>query len=98
MTADLNIAEIPYESGEIRFRYTRVMSEDGSRWIRQGLFREYHQNGQVIAEGEYANGKEQGLWREYYPNGQLAAEGCYENGREVGEWRYWNPDGSIRVE
>ena len=98
MNADLNIAEIPYDTGEIRFRYARVMAGDGSRWIRHGLFCEYHRNGQVIAEGKYENGKETGLWREYYENGQLAAEGHYENGQEAGEWRYWNPDGSQRIE
>ena len=94
MTADLNIAEIFYETGEIKFRYARVMSPDGSRWIRHGLFCEYHQNGQVISEGNYAMGKEQGLWRDFYPNGQVAAEGNYEDGVEVGHWRHWDPDGN----
>jgi hypothetical protein len=98
MTTDLNIAEIFHESGEIRFRYSRRMSADGLHWIREGLFREYHQSGRIIAEGHYANDHEHGLWREYYPNGQLAAEGLYESGQEVGAWRYWNPDGSMRIE
>jgi len=31
--ADLNLAEIPYESGVLRFRYTRFMAPDGTRWI-----------------------------------------------------------------
>lgn len=92
---DLNIAEIPYDTGEIRFRYSRVKSSDGTRWIRHGLFQEYHQNGQVISEGEYVNGNEQGLWRDYYPNGQLAAEGFYKDGKEVGVWRYWNEEGDL---
>lgn len=98
MTTDLSIAEIPYDTGEIRFRYTRVMSPDGTAWIRQGLFCEYDRNGKIISEGSYKGGKEEGLWRDYYPNGQLAAEGYYDNGEEVGEWRYWNPDGSLRNE
>ncbi|HSV82080.1 MAG TPA: hypothetical protein VLK85_23045 [Ramlibacter sp.] len=98
MTADLNIAEIPYDSGEIRFRYTRVMASDGTRWIRHGLFCEYARNGQVISEGQYKDGKEEGLWRDYYPSGQLAAEGHYANGEEIGEWHYWSPDGTPRDE
>lgn len=92
--ADLNIAEIPYDTGEIRFRYARIMSKDGTRWVRHGLFCEYHRNGQVISEGNYQDGKEEGLWRDHYSNGQLAAEGHYANGEEVGEWRYWMPDGT----
>ena len=95
MVADLNIAEIPYESGEIRFRYSRVMSADGARWIRHGLFCEYHRNGKVISEGSYKDGAEIGLWRDYYEDGQLAAEGRYENGLEVGDWKYWKRDGTF---
>jgi antitoxin component YwqK of YwqJK toxin-antitoxin module len=93
MEADLNIAEIPYKTGEIRFRYSRVMSPDGTRWVRHGFFREYDQGGRVISEGEYLYGKEHGLWRDFYSNGQLAAEGRYENGEEVGVWKYWNEEG-----
>lgn len=95
MTPDLNIAEFRTTPARSIQVLTGVVN-DGSRWVREGIFREYHRNGQVIAEGMYANGKEQGIWREYYENGQLAAEGYYENGEEVGTWQYWNPDGSRR--
>lgn len=94
MNADLNIAEIFYDTGEIKFRYARKKSEDGKFWIREGLFCEYHRNGNVISEGNYVNGKEQGLWHDFYPDGQLAAEGLYAEGEEVGVWKYWNPDGT----
>ena len=95
MNADtnLNIAEIPYESGKIHFRYARVLSSDHTRWLRHGLFVEYSENGTVISEGTYVDGREQGLWRDYYPNGALAAEGHYEQGRECGAWRHWNEQG-----
>jgi len=79
--SDLNIAEIPYESGAIRFRYARVMAPDRTRWIRQGLFVEYHENGTVVSEGQYVNGKEDGLWRDFHPDGRRAAEGCYREGK-----------------
>ncbi|MBI1891267.1 MAG: hypothetical protein HYS18_11505 [Burkholderiales bacterium] len=93
--ADLNIAEIPHASGQVRYRYSRYLSEDGTRWIRHGLFREYHENGAIISEGNYEHGVEHGLWRDYYPNGKLAAEGQYDKGIECGRWRYWNADGSV---
>ncbi len=92
--ADLNIAEIPYESGTIRFRYTRVMSPDRTRWIRHGLFVAYHENGTVASEGHYVDGKEDGLWRDFHPDGRPASEGHYRDGREVGVWRFWNADGT----
>lgn len=93
MLADLNIAEILYVSGARRFRYARYLSEDGSKWIRHGLFEEYHENGAIASTGSYVHGNEQGLWRDFYENGQLAAEGHYESGGEVGAWSYWSPDG-----
>lgn len=92
--SDLNIAEIPYETGEIHFRYARYLSDDGSRWIRHGLFRAYHLNGNLASEGNYIDGAEHGQWRDYHENGQLAAEGLYENGKEAGQWLFWNEDGS----
>jgi antitoxin component YwqK of YwqJK toxin-antitoxin module len=94
---DLNIAEIPHENGEIRFRYARKMSPDGSRWIRHGLFVAYHPNGAKASEGRYEEGVEQGVWRDYHENGQPAAEGQYDGGAEVGQWRYWNADGQPEV-
>jgi antitoxin component YwqK of YwqJK toxin-antitoxin module len=95
--AGLDIAEIPYESGGIRLRYSRYLAEDGTHWIRHGLFVAYHQNGNVASEGNYEHGKECGLWRQYHENGQLAAEGCYESGREAGEWRYWDASGKVEA-
>jgi len=94
MSADLNIAEIPYETGEVHYRYSRYLSEDGTRWVRHGLFCAYHRNGALASEGHYVDGVEQGIWHDFHENGQMAAEGMYEGGAEVGEWRYWNADGS----
>jgi len=94
MQADLNIAEIPYESGAIKYRYSRVPAPDGSRWLRHGFFVEYSEAGVVISEGHYVNGKEHGEWRDFHPNGKLAALGTYENGIEVGEWQYWGEQGN----
>ncbi len=89
----LEIAEIPYESGGLRFRYARYLAEDGSKWIRHGLFEAYHENGTLASTGTYSHGNEQGLWRDFHDNAQLAAEGHYEGGVEIGTWSYWSPDG-----
>jgi antitoxin component YwqK of YwqJK toxin-antitoxin module len=93
MSADLNIAEIPYDSGEIRYRYARVLSADRTRWVRHGLFVEYQRSGAIISEGHYVHGAEQGEWKYFHPNGTLAVSGHYEQGAEHGLWRYWNEAG-----
>ena len=90
----LNIAVIPYDSGEVQFRYSRYLSPDRTQWIRHGLFVFYHKSGQVGSEGEYEDGVEVGIWRDYYENGQIAAEGQYDNGQEQGIWKFWLSDGT----
>ncbi len=92
--ADRNIVEIPYDSGAIKFRYARVMSPDGTRWVLHGFFLAYHVNGTVASEGHFTDGKEDGLWRDFHSNGVLASEGQYRSGKEVGVWRFWISDGA----
>jgi antitoxin component YwqK of YwqJK toxin-antitoxin module len=92
--SELNLAEIPYPDGIIRFRYTRYLSPDGTRWIRHGLFRAYWPDGSLASEGTYVDGAEHGLWVDMHPNGRLAARGHYEHGVEIGEWEFWKVDGS----
>lgn len=98
MMPELNIVEIPYDTCQIHFRYSRYLSEDGSHWIRHGLFRAYHLNGSLATEGNYIDGYEQGVWCDYYENGILAAKGLYEKGVDVGKWEFWNEDGSSMTE
>lgn len=95
---DLVIAEIPYEDGNIQYRYARYMSSDGTRWIRHGLFQSYHPNGKLAFEGTYVDGKEDGVWTDYHQNGQIAARGHYKSGDEVGDWEFWDENGDPTVE
>lgn len=90
----LYIAEIPFDNGTVRFRYSRIMSEDGKKWIRHGLYKEYHPNGVLASEGEYDLGLETGLWKDYHDNGHLAAQGEYKEGKEIGIWQYWDAAGN----
>jgi antitoxin component YwqK of YwqJK toxin-antitoxin module len=91
---DLNIAEIFHESGELQYRYSRYLSNDGSKWVRHGLFTAFHRNGELASEGTYVDGLEDGNWRDFHENGLIAAEGSYVKGVETGTWRYWNADGT----
>ncbi|NDV97285.1 hypothetical protein D0T84_20615 [Dysgonomonas sp. 521] len=93
----LHIAEIPYETGALRFRYSRKMSEDKTKWIRDGYFEEYYENGNIASHGNYQDGLETGLWTDYHENGMKAAEGHYEKGKEAGIWNYWDEDGNIEA-
>jgi antitoxin component YwqK of YwqJK toxin-antitoxin module len=90
---ELTVAEIPYNSGAIHFRYERYLSPGGRRWVRHGSYREYYENGSLASEGRFEDGREQGEWRDYHENGQLAALGAFVDGREDGVWQFWNDKG-----
>lgn len=94
----IHIAEIPYETGEIHYRYARKKSPDGTKWIREGLFQEFYQNGNLASEGFYDEGLEEGAWKDYHENGNLAAEGNYSQGKETGKWRYYDENGNFEEE
>lgn len=89
---DLLIAEIPYDSGEIHFRFA-CYEGAGGRAVRHGLFRAYYRGGALASEGSFSHDKEHGDWKDFHENGQLAAEGAYENGIAVGEWKHWDAEG-----
>lgn len=91
----LYVTEIPFENGNIRYRYSRKMSPDGAKWIRDGLFQAYYENGNLASEGHYTDGVEHGRWRDYHENGQLAAEGTYISGVEADDWCHWSSDGRL---
>ncbi len=91
---EIDIAEIPHESGAVKFRYARVLAPDRSRWIRHGFFVAYYEDGTPASEGAYADGKEEGVWRDFHENGTLASEGTYRGGEKSGNWRYWRADGT----
>lgn len=44
----LNIEEIFYELGKIKFRYNRYLSADGIKWIRHGLFYASYENSNIV--------------------------------------------------
>jgi len=95
---NLIIAEIPFDSGNIKFRYSRYLASDKSKWIRHGLFRAFHLNGKLASEGEYEHGLEHGIWKDFHENGEVASEGKYDKGKKVGVWKYWNSDGNPESE
>jgi hypothetical protein len=93
--ATLDLAEVLDEAGRLKFRYSRYMSSDASRWIRHGLFVAYYPDGRVASEVTYEHGAENGPCRDFHINGQVAAEGAYSNGTERGLWKYYAEDGTL---
>lgn len=54
-----------------------------------------YNNGQLIEEGRYSNGKRIGLWRRYWPNGKMMSEITYVMGLPRGDYKTFYPDGKV---
>ena len=46
---------------------------------REGVYKSYHDNGQLFQEVNYINGKREGIYKSYHNNGQLWKEVNYIN-------------------
>jgi antitoxin component YwqK of YwqJK toxin-antitoxin module len=54
-----------------------------------GPYTEYWDNGNMMVEGNYKDGKPQGIWTEYYEDGQKHSEGGFKDGKRDGDWKVW---------
>ena len=57
---------------------------------------EYWDNGQVLSQINYLDGKRDGSCRHWYKNGQLMNEGFYKNGKMTGYWMSYYENGQIQ--
>jgi antitoxin component YwqK of YwqJK toxin-antitoxin module len=62
---------------------------------REGLWKEYYDDGSLKSEGNYKNNNKTGKWKYYYPNGQLQETGEYVNGKPEGKWLWYYPSGKL---
>ncbi|MEL6898987.1 MAG: hypothetical protein AAFP90_23035, partial [Planctomycetota bacterium] len=61
--------------------------------VRHGPMKQWHRNGQIAFEGNYANGQPVGTFVWYHENGQPQIRGSYADGKRVGPWVWWHSNG-----
>ena len=89
------------EKGEIEksfiFKNGRVIGEgiftEAGR--RQGMWKEYYDDGNLKAEGSYVDDKKDGFWKFYYKNGNLEEKGKYILGNPDSIWMWYYSDGKL---
>jgi len=59
-----------------------------------GIFKEYHTNTKLKAEGNYVDGNLDGIVKYYHPNGKLERIERYKHAVKHGWWVFYNPDGT----
>ncbi len=50
---------------------------------KEGLWKYYHESGQLREEGNYKDGEREGLWKYYHESGQLEEEINFKDGKEA---------------
>ncbi|MDP4952358.1 MAG: hypothetical protein NWQ53_01830 [Flavobacteriales bacterium] len=97
----LDIRKEYFESGKLKLVGSY---KNGSK---QGTFREYDEEGNVIQSYVYKEnlllgegivddeGRRQGDWKIYYPTGEIQAEGAYVDGLREGPWVFYHAEGKI---
>ena len=73
-------------------RYEGVTDLNG---LRQGLWKEYYETGELRSIGKYSNSKMIGEWKFLYPDQNIEIIGSYNNGKKDGEWIWYYPNKSI---
>ncbi|HAS46688.1 MAG TPA: hypothetical protein DCS93_39760 [Microscillaceae bacterium] len=66
------------------------------KFIKQGLYEIYHNNGQLRSRVFYLNDEKDGLYEEWYDNGQMRYRGTYKSGVPVDGCVYesWDESGN----
>ena len=90
-TAQTEIKAIPQDDNNIILNQYEDREKDG-------LSREYYQNGQLKSEGIFTNGLKEGLHREWGDNGILLLEGLYVKGKANGLMKWFHERGHLAGE
>ena len=66
--------------------------------FEDGLLKEYHDNGNIMLEYNFQNGKKNGEQKKWYDNKQLSIKYNYINGNLSGLQKKWYKNGQIKSE
>jgi len=81
-----------YPDGKPKLEYSYY--EESGKKIEHGTYTKWYENGKIMIQGTYQDGKREGVWREYFRDGTLKAEGPYLNGERHGAWVIYYESGN----
>jgi pimeloyl-ACP methyl ester carboxylesterase len=65
---------------------------------KEGLYKEWFDNGQIAYEGNYRNGLRNGISTSWYKNGQKEADENWLKGQLHGNTKYWTEKGDLQFD
>jgi len=98
MTIPLNVkyAELFEELYQEAREHKRGLWKDVKGALKDGIYKEYFDTGEIWRETTYKDGKEDGSIRIYYRNGKLQAESTKRDGKTDGIVRMYYEDGTLQ--
>lgn len=87
-----------YRARHFPVAWHRLHQPDFLDALKDGLFREYHESGQLKFEGAFKDGRGTGIHRRWYEGGQLLSEGTLVEGRFEGKVASYHENGQKKVD
>ncbi len=92
-TAGKVIRGYVFKNGILRFE--GVTDDNG---LRQGLWKEFYETGELRSEGHYQNSNPTGSWKFYFQDKQIEMTGAYnKKGQKTGEWIWYYANGQPMI-
>jgi|TARA_B100001964_G_scaffold226570_1_gene275606 antitoxin component YwqK of YwqJK toxin-antitoxin module len=81
-----------HDNGQVKSEGMKLNNGDKvGKWVY------FYENGDVLKEEEYKNGKLNGLFRQFFPNGNISVGGSYKDGLKTGPWLYNKENGERHI-
>ena len=90
---DIADSLVPHGEFEIYYRGTKQASGSYKNGRREGAWKQFYNDGQVMIEGFYNGDMKERKWQYFYPNGSLQAEVSFIHSTPHGSWKSYHKNG-----
>ena len=87
-----------YDNGNVQLVYSLIPSKSSKKFIKNGGYKEYYENGVLKIESIYSENELQLFWKQYYLTGEKQWEVGYLNGYRQGPYKLFYKNGKIMAE
>lgn len=87
------LSETRYPNGNLESTGIRFFGKGNAN----GIWKYYHENGEIKRIGEFVDGKANGIWKLYYKNEVLKSQEKYTLGKRNGLCKYYHANGKLET-
>lgn len=87
-----------FDNGDLKREFLLVASNDGKRFLKAGVYKEFYENGTLKIESSYSKNNLVGVWKQFYPTKGIEWEVDYSNDYKQGTYRQFYKNGKIKAE